>query len=64
MGEQTNNTPRQTKQKLQHDPSMMAWGWQIGLGTLLTIMGFAALSAPVLMSASAAALIGWWYHLN
>ena len=55
-----NNATQQAEQELKHDPYLMAWGWQIGLGTLLTIMGFAALSAPVLMSASAAALMGWF----
>jgi uncharacterized membrane protein HdeD (DUF308 family) len=60
MEEQMNNTPQQTEPELTHDHYAMAWGWQIGLGTLLTIMGFAALSAPVLMSASAAALMGWF----
>ena len=60
MAEQTGDAVASQEQELKHDPYTMAWGWQIGLGAVITIMGFAALSAPVLMSASVAALLGWF----
>lgn len=60
MEEQTGDAVASQEPELKSNPYTMAWGWQIGLGAVITIMGFAALSAPVLMSASAATLMGWF----
>ena len=59
--QQVSGTASKEDFELQRNPHTMSWGWQIALGTILTIMGFSALSAPVLMSASVAALLGWFF---
>lgn len=40
--------------------SGMSWGWNLFFGTVLTIMGFVALGSPIIMSVSAALVMGWF----